>query len=147
MLSDSSKVRTINRLALAGFAPFALCVLTLFASAENGEASQTALAALRLYAIVILSFLGGIRWGAALEREAPLRIFAASVLPSIIGFLTMFMPPVFALAVLVMSFAAQGAWDVMSAQNGSLPGWFGELRMKLTFLVVGALLAALVIAA
>jgi Protein of unknown function (DUF3429) len=142
-MSETGKVRTSGRLALAGLAPFVLCVLTLLASAKGGDLWQMALGALRIYAIAVLSFLGGIRWGAALERANPLRIFAASLLPAVTGFATVFMPPVFALAVLVMAFAAQGAWDVMSALNGSLPGWFGELRMKLTLLVAGALLVAL----
>ena len=49
-----------------------------------------------------------------------------------------------ALAILAMTFAGQGAWDVLSAQSGKLPGWYGMIRMKLTFMTVGALLVAMI---
>jgi hypothetical protein len=32
---------------------------------------------------------------------------------------------------------------VLSAQKDSLPGWYGMIRMKVTFMVVGALLIAM----
>ena len=55
-----------------------------------------------------------------------------------------FMQPVLALAILAMTFAGEGAWDVLSAQSGKLPGWYGMIRMKLTFMTVGALLVAMI---
>ena len=54
------------------------------------------------------------------------------------------MQPVLALAILAMTIAGQGAWDVLSAQSGKLPGWYGMIRMKLTFMAVGALLIAMI---
>ena len=115
----------------------------LLAVGHDHASWPDALLAIRVYAIAILSFLGGIRWGASLSQDGARRDLLASVAPSLAGWATMFMPPVTALAVLAAAFAAQGAWDVLSAQNGSLPLWFGHMRRRMTFLVVAALLAAL----
>jgi Protein of unknown function (DUF3429) len=102
------------------------------------------LTALRAYAIAILSFVAGVRWGGALSAEGTPRILLISVIPCLAGWMSLFLSPVLALAILAMTFAAQGAWDVIAAQNGDLPPWYGELRMRITILVVGALLAAII---
>ena len=99
---------------------------------------------MRAYAIAILSFLGGIRWGAALGEEGAARTLWHSVVPALLAWSTIFMQPVLALAILAMTFAGLGAWDVLSAQSGTLPGWYGNIRIKLTFMVVGTLLIAMI---
>lgn len=140
---EGAKARMANRLSMAGFAPFALCVFWLLGTEPSEPNWQIALTAMRGYAIAILSFLGGVRWGAALESDGAARTFLHSVAPALLAWATVFMPPVLALSVLAMTFAALGAWDVLSAQNGALPGWYGMIRIKLTFMVVGALLIAM----
>ena len=129
---------------MAGFAPFALCLLWLLGTEPSEPNWHLALTSMRAYAIAILSFLGGVRWGAALGEDGAARTFWHSVVPALLAWATIFMQPVLALAILAMTFAGQGAWDVLSAQKGSLPGWYGMIRMKLTFMVVGALLIAMI---
>ena len=141
--SEASRVRIANGLALAGFLPFALCALWLVLGNAAQPAWHQAFDVMRAYGISILSFLGGIRWGAALDSDKAGRIFLHSVCPALAAWATIFMTPIFALAILAMAFAAQGAWDVIAAQNGSLPSWFGPIRIKLTFLVVASLLVAM----
>lgn len=98
------------------------------------------------YGAVILSFLGGIRWGAGLApvdgRERAI-VFSASVLSSLAGFAALLLPAVPALALLIAGFFCQGLWDATSARDGRLPGWFGRLRVLLTGLVVLPLLCLL----
>jgi Protein of unknown function (DUF3429) len=142
--SESGKQKTANQLALAGFLPFALCLFWLLGTDPSEPNWHLALLAMRAYAIAILSFLGGVRWGAALGEEGAARTFWHSVVPALLAWSTIFMQPVLALAILAMTFAGQGAWDVLSAQSGRLPGWYGMIRMKLTFMVVGALLVAMI---
>jgi hypothetical protein len=137
------KARTAEVLAVAGYFPFALCALVLLITDRNTPLWLDALGAMRAYGIAILSFLGGVRWGAAIDDEGAGRTFLHSVVPSLVGWSTVFMTPVFALAILAMAFAGQGAWDVLSAQNAVLPRWYGTIRMKLTLLVVSALLVSL----
>jgi Protein of unknown function (DUF3429) len=141
---EGGKARLADRLSLAGFLPFALCLFWLLGTGPSEPNWQLALLAMRAYAIAILSFLGGIRWGAALADDGAARTFWHSVVPSLLAWSTIFMQPVLALAILAMTFAGQGAWDVLSAQSGRLPGWYGMIRMKLTFMVVGALLIAMI---
>lgn len=142
--SESGKMKTADRLALAGFAPFALCLLWLLGTEPSEPNWHVALLAMRAYSIAILSFLGGVRWGVAFAEDHAARAFWHSVVPALLAWATIFMQPVLALAILAMSFAGQGAWDVLSAQSGTLPGWYGKIRMKLTFMVVGALVIAMI---
>jgi Protein of unknown function (DUF3429) len=142
---ESGRRKTADRLALAGFLPFALCLLWLIGTKPSEPNWHLALLAMRAYAIAILSFLGGVRWGAALGEDGAARTLWHSIVPALLAWATIFMQPVLALAILAMTFAGQGAWDVLSAQSGPLPAWYGGIRMKLTFMVVGALLAAMVL--
>ena len=136
-------------LSLAGFLPFGFAALfLLFVDFTNPWHSWIVDAA-RTYGAVILSFLGGIRWGAGIGRHDAGRQFALAVVPSLVGWLSLFMAPVFGTALLALAFAGQGAWDAFStngppdprlpAENRPLPHWMGRLRATLTFLVTGAL--------
>lgn len=142
--SEGGKQKTANQLALAGFLPFAVCLFWLLGTGPSEPNWHLALLAMRAYAIAILSFLGGVRWGVALGEDGAARTFWHSVVPATLAWATIFMQPVLALAILAMTFAGQGAWDVLSAQSGTLPGWYGKIRVKLTFMVVAALLIAMI---
>jgi hypothetical protein len=74
--------RTAWLLGLAGLIPFAAASATR--AAGPPELAGPALLALLAYAAVILSFLGGVRWGAELSAERPSpAVIALSVLPSL----------------------------------------------------------------
>ena len=152
--------RTAWALSLAGYVPFAFLAFVLVIDGRYGVWGELALDALLTYGAVILSFMGGVRWGAAIADRVDThraRDVAVSVVPSLVGWAALFMPSPVGLAVLALAFAAQGAWDAFSAQKAwdglvgeggrgvaRLPPWFGRLRIVLTLLVVGALVAALV---
>jgi hypothetical protein len=141
---EGRKSKLVDRLAMAGFLPFALCLFWLLGTGPSEPNWHLALTAMRGYAIAILSFLGGVRWGAALSEDGAARTFWHSVVPALLAWATVFMQPVLALAILAMTFAGQGAWDVLAAQSGALPRWYGAIRIKLTFMVVAALLIAMI---
>lgn len=132
-------------LGLAGLIPF-------FAAAGAQWASlpllppETGLKLAIVYGAIILSFLGGIRWGTAIGPYDSARQgmeFSASVLGSLAGLAAAFLPAIPALALLIAGFLMQGLWDVMSVDAGRLPAWFGRLRMILTAGAVVSLVAAL----
>jgi len=132
-------------LGLAGLIPFAAGAASLWVRLPL-LSPETGLQLVVVYGAIILSFLGGIRWGTAIGpydagRQAP--EFAASVMGSLAGLSAAFLPAIPALALLIAGFLAQGLWDVMSVDSGRLPGWFGRLRMILTAGVVVALVTAL----
>lgn len=134
-------------LALAGFLPFGfgMVVEWLPYSADVATLKAITIKMLPLYGAVILSFLGGIRWGIAIahattERIAP--VLAASVLPSLWAWVAVFFASPINYLMLAVGFAAMGWWDRGLAANPFVPIWFITLRKVLTWLVAISLLLA-----
>ena len=133
-------------LGLAGVLPFWL-VAVLSWSHSDPVSNPQAAAVTIAYGAIILSFLGGIRWGPGnctrqdkrSHLDVDIELFAGGAA----GFASMFLPPIVALAVLISGFLLQALWDVVTADAGRLPQWFATLRMMLTALVVPALLMLL----
>lgn len=133
-------------LGLAGLIPFAAGALAQWLALPL-LADGAGLKLIVSYGAIILSFLGGIRWGTAIgpfdQRRQGFE-FLASVLGSLVGLAAVFLAAVPALALLIAGFLLQALWDVRSVEGGRLPQWFGKLRMLLTAGAVISLVAALV---
>lgn len=133
-------------LGLAGLIPFLAAAAAQWLALPL-LAPETGLRLAVVYGAIILSFLGGIRWGTAIGPYDTGRQgleFPASVLGSLAGLAAAFLPAIPGLALLIAGFLMQGLWDVMSVDAGRLPAWFGRLRMILTAGAVISLVAALV---
>lgn len=134
--------RIVTLAALAGLLPFvAGLVLTLFPAFMplNEIIFERALIG---YGALILSFLGGVRWGLRLQGGAGSDLtFIMGIFGSVVGFFTLLMPLTFSLVVLTIGFAVQGAWDVRS--NG-VPESYSRLRMMMTWLGCLLLLSILI---
>jgi hypothetical protein len=129
-----------------GVLPFAFGALVMVLGGLGPLDAATARTALVAYGAVILSFLGGIRWGAGLrirDEDMRGRVLALSVIPSLIAWVALLVPALHALGLLVAAFVAQGAWDVRSTQDGHFPRWFGQLRVRLTLMVTLILIVAM----
>lgn len=135
-------------LALAGFLPFLLTAGGLLLLGKTNALHPVLADAFRTYGAVILSFLGGIRWGLALNgKPVPAADLAFSVIPAIAAWISLFLAPAVSVAVLLLGFCAQGAWDSLSIHAGMAPAWFAKLRITLTLMVAlahGIAFAALV---
>lgn len=94
------------------------------------------------YGAVILSFLGGIRWGEAVVRGHSSTLFL-SVLPSLAGFSALLIDSFNGTIILMTGFAAQAIWDFMAP--GSLPIWFIRLRVLISTVVIACLATLLAI--
>jgi hypothetical protein len=141
MIDTLLKPRRLVALALtaAGALPFLVAAgLVLFfgGSYDGWIAEEVA----TLYGAVILSFLGGVRWGAALSR-GPVEALPLSVIPSLAAFFSLFMTVRAALLVLIAGFAIQMIWDALS--GSILPDWFIRLRLAITITVVACLTVTL----
>jgi Protein of unknown function (DUF3429) len=93
------------------------------------------------YGAVILSFLGGIRWGTTMISptvELESKQLAGSVVAPLAGWVSLLLSPVIGLCLLIAGFLVQAFWDILSVEKSQLPHWFGKLRMILT---AGAVLA------
>jgi len=129
-------------LTLAGLIPFigGAAVMSLNADFETGDAVLYARAgsALMLYGAVILSFLGGIRWGAALSNDgAEGSVLTLSVVPSLAAWLLVFGDfhdlNWWAFASLAALFLLHYVWDRLSVgADAGLPRWFLWPRLVAT---------------
>ena len=129
-------------LTLAGLIPFLAPALIMILSTDDPVRRAQAGLALIVYAAVILSFLGGVRWGAEISAgRAGWAGLGASVLGALAGWgavlygvLGALSAPVF--LVLAGALLLHGLWDMRAA--GSLPAWYRGLRLWAT---AGAVLA------
>lgn len=132
-------------LALAGVIPFAACAAALHVL-DGARLQAEAAQALAAYGAVILSFLGGVRWGAALAlpRAGLTPELVLAVIPSLLGWCALLLPgatqPLLALA---LGFAVFGVLDVREGGRVAWPAWYSRLRLLLTLLVLGCLAVAL----
>ena len=139
-LKDTPQPQRI--LGLAGLLPFWLPVLLLLVP-EIPAASLVQ--AQKLYAAVILSFLGGVHWGMTVAdtRLSTWMRIGWSVTPSLMGWIGAMLPGLLAFTVLVLGFAIAAAVDLIVFSGQAL--WYRRLRLVLSAGAIGALLAALAI--
>ena len=140
-----AKSRMLWILGLSGLIPFVVMSGLLAYAGTAFIAFDLLVKALSGYGAVILSFLGGIRWGASLMRASRGRLtLALSVLPSLFAWICLFLPVPWLFAALGIGFLAQGVWDVTAIQRGKLPEAFRTLRIVLTAVVVLCMIVAFV---
>jgi hypothetical protein len=121
------------RLGWAGVLPFLGLALAIWLPAWREPAAQ----AFQAYAAVILSFLGGVRWGRSMASGAGEGQFARAVLPSLWAWLAwLLLPPVPALCVMAAGFALLARWDG-GGDSMAAPDSFRRLRRGLSLAVVG----------
>lgn len=147
-------------LGLSGLIPFAFGALAIIGvevlALHEWLAPDYFVDALIAYGAVILSFLGGVRWGAAMARDhlaSGIRSveemnmltgeLVLAILPSLIGWGAFLVSPVPGLALLAVAFVLIGIADRAAARDERLPSWYGRLRRWLTIGVATSLSAAL----
>lgn len=118
----------------AGLLPFALTAL-LAMIAQDAELRRMALGAFVAYSAVILAFLGGVRWGAALG-DANWRPLALSVVPCLVAFACLLIESEDAIKVLGLLYGVVGLFDVLRRPAPEWPAWFMKLRARLSGAVV-----------
>lgn len=95
------------------------------------------------YSAVILSFLGGIRWGVAMQHGLLMHSFSVvgwAMVPSLIAWAALLLPAKTALAMIIIGLTIQLFIDYQSSRADLTPAWFMSLRLILT---LGALLSIL----
>jgi hypothetical protein len=130
-------------LGVAGLAPFVATALAWRGGFSlpvigGGEAVRLALVG---YAIAILSFLGGVRWGVALPSEEGKggRDYILSVLPVLMAWGALFLSRPTDLWVLCASMIIWGLMDYGMACRTIAPEWYGRLRLALSAVAALAL--------
>ncbi len=132
-------------LGYAGVVPFVACVLGI--ALLEGASREFAARALVAYGAVILSFLGAVHWGFVLRAPGARAVarLAAGVLPSLVAWAALLLPPGRGLTLLAVGFGAFWLYEHRIVGTLLLPPAYLGLRRHLT-LAVCALLALGIIA-
>ena len=146
MQLDSLNKRLVLQLGYAGLIPFFLMTLGVWTAETTwiGDFVKGQLA----YAMVILSFLGGVHWGVALlsntlPEEIARRALAWGVTPSLIAWCaTLFSG--FGFAVMMAGFIAALQVDKQLYAAYGMPDWLIPMRKRLTTVVVLLLLLTVI---
>ena len=92
--------------------------------------------AVHAYGAIILTFVGAIHWGRALNSNT-LNLFIFSVIPSLVAWVSLLIPVNFGLPLLISGFLLIILFDY---QQYRTLVWFQNLRVRLTLIVCSALL-------
>ncbi|MDQ6645773.1 MAG: DUF3429 domain-containing protein [Pseudomonadota bacterium] len=124
--------RGMPALAWSGVLPFALAVV---AAIVTPTSAGFAAAVFISYGAVILSFLGGARWGRALATGAGLGRFVEAILPSLIGFSALLLLHVtwVALSLLATGFAI---WLVIDQRDALWSPAYKRMRLGISLAVL-----------
>ena len=145
-VGDDSKIpQPALVLGALGVVPFIACGVAAITLADPYWA-ELASDAVRFYGAVILSFLGGIRWGFAIQpvnRTGLWFQLILSVAPSLFAWGALLVPDQIGIAMLILGLVGMLAADVQFVNQGRAPQWFSKLRLWLT---VGACSGLLMIA-
>lgn len=135
MRADASVPPVPMVLGVAGLIPFYVPAVALLAGADLGWGAGGLALALAAYGALILSFLGGVRWGLAVamdEQGAARRGYLLSVVPSLLGFAALALPGEARLWTLCGLHVALGLLDYGLVCREEAPEWFGRLRLVLS---------------
>ena len=146
MQLESLNKRLVLQLGYAGLMPFFLMTVGVWPAEATwiGDFVKGQLA----YAMVILSFLGGVHWGVALlsntlPEEISRRALVWGVTPSLIAWCaTLFSG--FGFAVMMAGFIAALQVDKQLYAAYGMPGWLIPMRKRLTTVVVLLLLLTVI---
>ncbi|QCK85006.1 DUF3429 domain-containing protein [Phreatobacter aquaticus] len=137
-MTNPEKIPTVALvLGVAGLVPFLACASALMLSFPLpliGAGSELR-RALIIYAVAILSFLGGVRWGIAMgysDSKLVVRDLVISVVPALVGWWAALLSPRHDLWVMAVAFVALGLLDYGLACRTVAPEWYGRLRLALS---------------
>ena len=132
---DQDLPRPTLWLGLAGLLPF--FGSALLAWTAPAEWRGVALYSLAAYGAVILSFLGAVHWGLALrapaaEAAAMAPRLGLGVVPSLVGWVALLLPPLPGLSLLALGILGTAAVETAAARRGLVPPAYLRLRWILS---------------
>lgn len=141
---NSYSVPTIvSTLGYAGLIPFIGLAIALWLSPEQYEPDIHH--ALLTYAAIILSFMGAIHWGVAIDIKSDKQKFqlGTSVIPPLLAWLALLLPLNYSYSILIVAFSLLCVFDCRMTKHSHLADWYPTLRVPLTTIVVATLIMSL----
>ena len=133
-------------LTLSGAIPFIACSAVLWLAPPAYRAFATTV--LTSYAAVILSFLGGIQWGLAVNLidtapKSARTMFLLSVVPSLLAWAMLLLPASSSRIIVAMClFAFVWVVDALLNLQKLIPAWYFKLRSIITVIVITSMAMA-----
>ena len=133
-------------LTLSGAIPFIACSAALWLAPPAHHAFATTV--LTSYAAVILSFLGGIQWGLAVNLidtapKSARTMFLLSVVPSLLAWAMLLLPASSSRIIVAMClFAFVWVVDALLNLQKLIPAWYFKLRSIITVIVITSMAMA-----
>ena len=128
-----------RQLGYAGAIPFVAGALACLPFA--GSLREWGVLLLLDYGAIILSFMGGVHWGAAMLRDdTSLAPLGKSVAPSLLALVATLIGGRTGLFLLASGFAGLLFYDENETAVGRVPSWYPSLRRPLSAIVISALL-------
>jgi hypothetical protein len=153
MSASLSAPKTPLLLGLGGLVPFAALSMALVSGFtlplfEDADSMRVALVG---YGVVILSFLGGVRWGLAVKETSAgnakaNRDFIIAVIPALLGWFAWFQPSPTDLWWLAAAHVTFGLLDYGLACRIIVPEWHGKMRLALAAAASACLMLAAIFA-
>ena len=135
--------RVTKILGYAGLIPFVVLSTGLWIAPPQyfSQINQALIA----YAAVILSFMGAVHWGMAIDlaSKAQEKRLSLSVIPALTGWLALLAPVNYGYSLLIVAFSLLCIVDSLLAKQHATPLWYPSLRIPLTTVVVCSLIIAL----
>jgi len=128
---DKAAPLLANLIGVGGLAPFFICA----GAAHSGVSpwAEFALSVCVIYGALILSFVGAVHFGLAINGDRSPIWFVWSVIPALIAWgPACLLDSRTALIVLVPGFLLAWSVDRYAARVGLIPGWYMRLRDMLT---------------
>jgi uncharacterized membrane protein len=121
-------------LGYGGLVPFVVLGLASFFDEDRALLWSASLVG---YGAAILSFVGALHWGFAmtlndLSASRRTKCFTWSVVPALLAWLALLLPPLISSILLVTGFLAHYWQDRRLANATRLPAWYLPLRLRLT---------------
>ena len=130
-------------IGLSGLLPFIF--LSSFSVYQSPDVHSEISSALLGYGAIILSFLGGVRWGVAMSETSPTRIVSqlcVSIIPSLVGWTAFLIENQIGLLILTAAFFLLLLLDY---KLPGAPSWYFGLRIILSTAVIASLLTVLTV--
>lgn len=144
---DDRAPRAALLISWVGLAPLVAGAIALFFTARAPVSDVRLVLPVLAYGAVVLSFLGGVRFGLAFQarpRERRARAFALAIVPVLVAWVAVALAThqITAFLTLIGAHGVQGWYDAATARSAGAPAWYGRLRLHLTIAAVAALALA-----
>lgn len=129
---ESSLPRGMSLLGWGGVLPFLLAVLVAWGLPQRAELAAAVFVS---YGAVILSFLGGARWGRALAADVGPGRYVEAVLPGLVGFSALLMVHVAWIALLLLA-TGFAVWLVIDQRDPLWSRAYKRMRFGISIVVL-----------